>query len=81
MHEVSSLHVFFEFSKFIGLPVYCRNLFIPKCCFPAQGAPLRMWEAAKNVDRILSSSDIIKLNQFISSIIPCGGKTTAGMLS
>lgn len=25
MHEVSSFHVFFEFSKFIGVPAFCTR--------------------------------------------------------
>lgn len=46
----------------------------------AQEAPLKTWVVVKNVDHIFAFSHIIKLNQFISPVIPCGGRATGGML-
>lgn len=33
MHEVSSFHVFFAFSKFIGVPVHCQKLLFTSAAF------------------------------------------------
>lgn len=39
MDVVSSFYVFFEFSKFIDVPVYCQDFLFPSAAFPHKERP------------------------------------------